>query len=66
MNTQRPSHLGKIFITIFMISLVPSIIVLKLFGLEIGVIFSICLSASIIATGFAGIENTIINNEKTI
>ena len=64
MNTQKPSPLGKIFITVFMASLVPSIIVLKLFGFEIGIIFTFCLSVSIVTIGFAGIENTIINKNK--
>ncbi len=61
MNIQKPSHLGKMFITTFVISIVSSIIILKLFGFEIGMIFTICLSVSIITTAFVGLENTIIN-----
>lgn len=64
MNNSKTSHLGKIFIATFIINFILSLVVLKLFGFEIVVIFIICLAISIITTGLAGIENIIINKTK--
>jgi len=61
MNNNETSHLGKMFITTFMVSLVLSFAIFKLFGFEIGLLFAICLSTSIIATALTGIENILIS-----
>lgn len=63
---QKPHHLGEIFVIVFLISIIPSLIILKFFGFEIGIIFAICLATSIVATGFVGVENIIINKNKDL
>lgn len=63
---QKPSHLGKMFIATLIISSVLSFVAFGLFDFEIGIIFTICLVASIIVTALTGIENTIINKDKDL
>lgn len=60
----KETHLGKYFITTLIINAGLSFAIYKLFGPEIGILFAICLSTTIIATSLIGIENIIIKTTK--
>lgn len=53
----RTSHLGGIFLTVFIPSILLSLAIFSFFGFEIGLIFTICFSLAVITTAIAGLEN---------
>jgi len=55
MKTSEQTSLKKVLIMVFLFSFLPSIIVFKLLGFEVGVLFAISMATSVLATGFAGI-----------
>jgi hypothetical protein len=49
---------------VFITAFIPAMIVFKFFGFDVGIIFTICLSASLVVTGLTGVENIIIRDRK--
>lgn len=60
---QRTTNLMKVILMIFALIFIPSFIIYYLFDFEIGIIFTIAISASILSAGLAGVENIIINKK---
>lgn len=56
-------NLGTIFVGMLLITLVPSFLVYYFFGFEMGVIFAITFSASVLVTALVGVENTLIHKK---
>lgn len=60
---QKTSNIIKIFLGVFFTIFVLSFLIYKLFGFELGIIFSISIATAIVSMGFGGLENTIINKK---
>ena len=63
MHDQETTHLGKVFISIFILIVILSTVLYKILGFEITLIFVLCFSVSIIATAIVGLENIIIRKK---
>ena len=64
MTKKEGSHLGKTFVSAFLITGVLDFGTYVFGGYEVAIIFAICWLTALIATVAAGIENTIIQNSN--
>lgn len=64
MKEVETSHLGKMFVTVFLISLIINSLVFSLFGMEVFIIFFGAYLVASICTALVGVENIIILSKK--
>ena len=64
MKELETSHLGKMFVTVFFISLIINSLVFNIFGMEVFVIFFGADLVASICTALVGVENIIILSKK--
>ncbi|MCK9272054.1 hypothetical protein M0P65_00720 [Candidatus Gracilibacteria bacterium] len=64
-NEQKASNIAKVFIGVFVVTITTTYLIYWLFGFEIAILYCISLATAIISMAFSGLENTIINKDKS-